>query len=596
MAQFVMPIKPPSNVQQVLFRTETDEERIALAERMEEEGRSPDEIWRTLKVFRGRDALWKFEISDAEAELIEPEWGFIPGRKMPLSQILKHEELYNFMPKMRDTEIRMYDENDDTLGFIEFHVPGVINLNVGALRRIFPEDQFPERLREVLLHETQHLLQLEDELISPSVGFYDYLGETPYEQRWHEQEAEDVVLREDFRKRIGEEVSTVPPHFASIARFDEEGNIVYERQTEMPKYYLKVKEPISPDEYIRRHLENQRQQQQLKPSSSEAEQRGFIVPLVIPAGSSEVQLGLPRIIKDPLDAAVRLFSGASQYTPGDRSPENIQYIQDAADVAGSIGLSSLPIRRPANSLGTFGGQVAAQKLEPTVPAISRAMRLMDEMLEAGADATEASDIANRIIARDPVASELFGGVSIGKDGLPRIEINDQKMKFKQSLEFTEEYARTTLGELVDFPALFVTYPEIKNLQVMTRYGEKPQGAFIPRIPSFDISEKIYVEAPNEEGLKSTLLHEIQHMIQKIEGFTPGGNPYSPKTRPFAEEVKREDPGAFFPSWQAYRRLAGEVESRNVQARRNYSAEQRRSEHPETSEDVPRFQQFIMPVK
>lgn len=261
MAQFVMPIKPPSNVQQVLFRTETDEERIALAERMEEEGRSPDEIWRTLKVFRGRDALWKFEISDAESELIEPEWGFIPGRKMPLSQILKHEELYNFMPKMRDTEIRMYDENDDTLGFIEFHVPGVINLNVGALRRIFPEDQFPERLREVLLHETQHLLQLEDELISPSVGFYDYLGETPYEQRWHEQEAEDVVLREDFRKRIGEEVSTVPPHFASIARFDEEGNIVYERQTEMPKYYLKVKEPISPDEYIRRHLENQRQQQ-----------------------------------------------------------------------------------------------------------------------------------------------------------------------------------------------------------------------------------------------------------------------------------------------------------------------------------------------
>jgi len=39
--------------------------------------------------------------------------------------------------------------------------------------------------------------------------------------------------------------------------------------------------------------------------------------------------------------------------------------------------------------------------------------------------------------------------------------------------------------------------------------------------------------------------------------------------------------------EAYRRSAGEVEARNVQARRNMTAPERRQTPPRASEDVPR---------
>ena len=44
--------------------------------------------------------------------------------------------------------------------------------------------------------------------------------------------------------------------------------------------------------------------------------------------------------------------------------------------------------------------------------------------------------------------------------------------------------------------------------------------------------------------------------------------------------------------EAYRRLAGEAEARNVQTRRNMSLEDRRAQPPWTTEDVPREKQIV----
>lgn len=70
--------------------------------------------------------------------------------------------------------------------------------------------------------------------------------------------------------------------------------------------------------------------------------------------------------------------------------------------------------------------------------------------------------------------------------------------------------------------------------------------------------------------KSTLLHELQHAVQRVEGFGYGAN----TEQPF------------------YKQAAGEVEARNVQKRQLMSAEARRNLPPWASEDVPRAQQVI----
>jgi len=70
--------------------------------------------------------------------------------------------------------------------------------------------------------------------------------------------------------------------------------------------------------------------------------------------------------------------------------------------------------------------------------------------------------------------------------------------------------------------------------------------------------------------RSLSLHEIQHNVQNIEGFAPGGRPSS------GGKLATE----------RYRRKAGEAEARNVETRRDFTAKQRRERPPWSTLDVP----------
>jgi len=83
------------------------------------------------------------------------------------------------------------------------------------------------------------------------------------------------------------------------------------------------------------------------------------------------------------------------------------------------------------------------------------------------------------------------------------------------------------------------------------------------------------------GGPSVALHELQHGVQSIEGFAPGGNPSTVMTK--LQQSNPEEYMRLISSSQnlgdiydnAYRRIAGEVEARAVQKRMNMSPEQRR---------------------
>lgn len=81
-----------------------------------------------------------------------------------------------------------------------------------------------------------------------------------------------------------------------------------------------------------------------------AEERGFLVPLVKPAGAKEFELGVPGIIKAPFDAARRLMSEEGQYRAG--SSERDQGVKDSFDAAGGAMTGALAAVRPAGAIGT----------------------------------------------------------------------------------------------------------------------------------------------------------------------------------------------------------------------------------------------------
>jgi hypothetical protein len=107
----------------------------------------------------------------------------------------------------------------------------------------------------------------------------------------------------------------------------------------------------------------------------------------------------------------------------------------------------------------------------------------------------------------------------GADGKWRWEIDDSGMKLRTDAADISNY--TTLGELVDAPALFATYPDMKDMDVTFQTLERGQnGGYNRRFDSIELSRDL---KNRPEALLNSLTHEVQHAIQRREGFTPGAN-------------------------------------------------------------------------
>jgi len=197
-----------------------------------------------------------------------------------------------------------------------------------------------------------------------------------------------------------------------------------------------------------------------------------------------------------------------------------------------------------------------------------------------------------------------------------------------------------ISELIYHPELFKAYPELESLR--GRYNiipSMPETGYY-NLGSPTMPPKLSAEGPTAESARSSMLHEIQHAIQHLEGFGMGGNPemgmtmlprsmdpvdYLNQLRKskinlldeqarLAKEFKEsgaqytlDNPlvkksielpnkiddvdqaiegivqGYFYPM---YKRMAGEAESRAVQARRQMSPQQLQDVFPLSSYDVP----------
>lgn len=81
-----------------------------------------------------------------------------------------------------------------------------------------------------------------------------------------------------------------------------------------------------------------------------------------------------------------------------------------------------------------------------------------------------------------------------------------------------------LNEVITHPALFYAYPSLQNVMVAVN-PKLGNGAQLVSTIYIDGTEKqnIYLGNPGHKEVASALLHEIQHVIQGIEGFAAGGS-------------------------------------------------------------------------
>lgn len=205
---------------------------------------------------------------------------------------------------------------------------------------------------------------------------------------------------------------------------------------------------------------------------------------------------------------------------------------------------------------------------------------------------------------------------------------------RQALEWAKENIATArapevpLGDVMRHDALFSEYDDLADIAVAQQRGGGAAGSY-----SADRNRMTLGGELLGGSSRSTALHELQHGVQGREGFARGGSPdafasevlddvnrrissisenmnarerelglsgYRPKTDDATLLALRDEYDALMDSRgrarshgrDGYRRLAGEVEARNVQTRRDYTPEQRRASPPWETEDVPRDRQIV----
>lgn len=197
-----------------------------------------------------------------------------------------------------------------------------------------------------------------------------------------------------------------------------------------------------------------------------------------------------------------------------------------------------------------------------------------------------------------------------------------------------------LQDILRHPALFSAYPEAAAIPIVADVNLSSSGAIGP-MSGFE-GNVIQVNGNlSGDRLKSTLLHEVQHWIQDKEGFARGGNvstadlsqieaeivskaisdAQKTKSEPLYQDeslewILKNDPSLTSSQKQwavnvvkagpsaikelqantpvgRYRRTAGEIESRDVQARQSFTPEQRKAIAPYSSENIAKEEAIVL---
>ena len=107
----------------------------------------------------------------------------------------------------------------------------------------------------------------------------------------------------------------------------------------------------------------------------------------------------------------------------------------------------------------------------------------------------------------------------GADGEWRMEIPDGQLK--EALTGSSKLRTLTLSEAYDNPYLFKAYPVLKDMPVRVQdLSDSAAGYYDLNSNSIAINQS-YLQKRDFSNVRSTLIHEIQHAVQHLEGFDNG---------------------------------------------------------------------------
>ncbi len=180
---------------------------------------------------------------------------------------------------------------------------------------------------------------------------------------------------------------------------------------------------------------------------------------------------------------------------------------------------------------------------------------------------QAQQMANKNISNEQIRQQT--GWFQDKNGDWKYEFSDKDMAIK-NIRY-EQNKNYKLGNILKHDTLFELYPELKQLTVKIDNTNKISGNYNKNSKTITLSNKLL---NNSKRLEGTLIHEIQHAIQDIEGFEKGTTSKLSKER--------------------YYNSLGEIEADNTRKRfidEKYNNKDITNEAPESSKTNPKHRGY-----
>jgi hypothetical protein len=250
----------------------------------------------------------------------------------------------------------------------------------------------------------------------------------------------------------------------------------------------------------------------------------------------------------------QLAEAANEVLPIPRADDSEDaQIAKMVSLAMHLGLG-LPRSAGASTVGSFGGRQGAENIG------GETLRRFERGVAAYAEGKRGQALWRET------------GVEPGLEGKLRFEIPDTGAKLREWPLSKDNFGfnawRGTMGEFLEHPELYRAYPGLAATPTTVR--QMPKG--MPYSGASQPWGAIEARGNTQEEILRVLLHELQHGVQKREGFLRGTNPeaamqaYGAKLEPEALIQRLKSIGYAKPENRAYARHAGEVEARNVEWR------------------------------
>lgn len=201
-------------------------------------------------------------------------------------------------------------------------------------------------------------------------------------------------------------------------------------------------------------------------------------------------------------------------------------------------------------------------------------------------------------------------------GFAKSEISDDAAQFtSDAVKQFNDFGARQQKRVFNHPELYAAEPDLATSTVLREVGDNYSGTFYPDKNSIGLAFPRTKSKTDLQSLKDVNLHELQHLIQKYEGWMRGGNPNSSLgaglnkentmdwakkayenvhsqlddpllaelfdgAKPWDQLSKREQLGWIQSARnEAYNHLAGEAEARLTQYRMNLTPKERLEQYP-----------------